>query len=289
MNHRRLNPPLPPLGTLAWAGLALLAGCGAPGAPTPPLLRAAASQTRTGEEAYLTGHAAAAVPALKEAVRLHLAAGDVPGTARALLNLALAQRGAADVAGATATAAQLHELTPAARQQLEEQPGKSDASAELASASDWLDALLALDRGDPAAASASLASAQLKLPGASPWPGRLEELRAELALAEGRFPEAVTRARAAGAASAAAGDRAEQARAWRCAGAAHARLSLWADARTDYLAAIRIEESLGGGTRMAGDLTALAAVARSLGDGSSAELYERRARAIMTIHPPAAP
>ncbi len=269
---------------LRWAGtftaVAVLAGCAAPGNPSPPMLQAAARLTRTGEEAYLTGRAGEAVPALNDAVRLHLAAGDLPGATRALLNLALAQRAAGDLAAAVATAERLHSLTPAAQQQVREQGGKEESSAELAAASAWLDALLALDRGDSTAAAGFVASLVEKLPGSSPWPGRLETLRAEIALNEGRLPEALARARAGRAASAAARDRAEEARALQFAGAAEIRLGRWHEARADLLAALKIEEALGAGTRMAGDLRQLAIIAENLGDASEARLYKQRADAI---------
>ncbi len=269
---------------LGWGGvlttLVLLAGCATPGDPPPPLLQAAAGQTRVGEEAYLTGHAGEAVPALNEAARLHFAAGDLPGAARALLNLALAQRAAGDSVSAAATAVRMHDLTPAARQQAREQGGKEEFSAELAAASVWLDALLALDRGDSATAASLLASATEKLSGSSPWPGRLETLRAEIALGEGRFQEALGHARAGQADSAATKDRAEEARARQFAGTAHLRLGQWLEARADFLAAIKIEESLGGGARMTNDLNQLAAIAEHLGDSAAAQLYTERARAI---------
>ena len=263
-----------------FVALSLLAGCATPGEPPPPLLQAAAGQTRLGEEAYLTGHAGEAVPALNEAARLYLSAGDLPGAARALLNLALAQRAAGDSVSAAATAVRLHDLTPAARQQVREHGGKEESSAELAAASIWFDALLALDRGDFAAAASLLASATEKLPGSSPWPGRLETLRAEIALGEGRFPEALAHARAGQAASAAARDRAEDARALQFAGTAQLRLGHWLEARAYFLAALKIEESLGGGARMTNDLNQLAAVAEHLGDSAAAQLYTERARAI---------
>jgi len=259
--------------------LGLVAGCAATGDGPPPLLRAATGQTRAGEEAYLSGHAAEAVPALGEAVRLHLAAGDLPGAARALLNLALALRAAGDATAAAATAARLHDLTPAAQQQARE-GAPAEAAVELAAASAWLDALLALDANDFPTASALLATAPGPLASSSPWPGRVETLRAELALGEGRFADALVHARAGQAASAAAKDRAEEARARRFAGAAHVRLGQWPEAREDFLAALRIEETLGGGGRMAGDLTQLAAIAGQLGDSSAAQWYTQRARAI---------
>ena len=268
--------------TAGIAGLIFSAGCAAPGDPPAPLLHAAASATRAGEEAYLSGRASEAIPALSEAVRLHLAAGDLPGAARALLNLALAQRGAGDMPAATATAVRLRELTPAARQQLRERAGRADEISEIAAADDWLDALLALDRGDLAAAENLISISGVKLPAASPWPGRVETLRAEVALKEGHFDDALARARVGRVASEAAHDRGEQARAWRIAGAAQVGLAHWPEARADFLAAISIEEKLGGGHRMADDLNQLASIAEQLGEADDARIYRERAKAILS-------
>jgi len=263
-----------------FAALIFFAGCAAPGDGPPPMLRAAAVQTRAGEEAYLAGRAADAVPALAEAVRLHLAAGDLPGAARALLNLALAERAAGDTGAAAATAMRLRDLTPPALQQARQQGAPAESLAGISAGSVWLDVLLALERGDTAAAGALLNAVGEKFPGSSPWPGRLETARAQLALAEGRFAAALTHARAGGAACAAAGDRAEEARARRLAGAARVRLDQWNEARADFLAALKLEESLGGGARMAGDLRQLSAIAEHQGDSAEAQLYSQRAAVI---------
>ena len=280
-----------PAPRLAWleisVALVLLGGCAAtPVEGTSPLLRAAAAQARVGEEAYLGGHASEAVPTLNEAVRLHLAGGDLPGASRALLNLALAQRAAGDAAAAAATAARLTELTPAALQQAHEARAPSAIGSEIATATNWLNALLALDRGDFPTASAQLSAVSGSLPGSSAWSGRVANLRAELALGEGRLMDALTLARSGQVASAAARDRAEEARSWRIAGTAEVRLARWSEAQAEFLAAVRIEEALGGGNRMAGDLTQLAAIAGRLGDTRAAELYTRRAQAITTARSP---
>jgi len=262
------------------SALTLLAGCAEPPPGPPPLLRAAARQTRAGEAAYLTGHADEAVPALAESVHLHLAAGDTPGACRALLNLALAERGAGDAKAAGATARQLRGLAPAARQQAAEAGAVSEADA----ASAWLDALLALDQGDSAAAASLLAGAPAGFAKASPWPGRLETLRAEIALGQGRFAEALAHAQAGRTSCAAAHDQSEEARALRLAGSARIGLGKWLEARADFLAAVHLEELLGGGARMAGDLDHLATIAEHLGDREGARLYTQRARAIAGEH-----
>ncbi|MBM3853570.1 MAG: hypothetical protein FJ399_10490 [Verrucomicrobia bacterium] len=222
------------------------------------------------------------MPAMREAVRLHLAAGDLPGAARTLVNLALAERAAGDAAGAAATAARLRELTPAAGHQAVERGRRNDDSRlELTAASAWLDALLAFDRGETALAAGSLAAVSPKLPRKSPWNGRVAALRAEIALAEGRLVDAGALARSAIPAAAAARDVSEEARAHRLLGASHMRLGRWADARTSLLAAVRLEERLGAGERMARDLEQLATVAEKLGDATAAGLYTARARAII--------
>jgi tetratricopeptide (TPR) repeat protein len=272
------------INTAMLAVIVFAAGCATPGDGPPPLLRAAAGQTRAGEEAYLSGRASDAVPSLSEAARLHLAAGDLPGGCRALLNLALAQRAAGDTAAATATATRLRELTPAAQQQAREQTGREGLTGELATATAWLDALLAVGRSDFAAAARLLGSADTKFPASSPWPGRLETLRAEVALGETRWLEARIHARAGVTACAAAGDRAEEARAWQLAGTAQLHLEEWTAARADFLEALKLEETLGGGARMAADLKQLALIADRLGDTSTAQLYAQRAAAITGAH-----
>lgn len=267
----------------AASGLALFASCAGPGEALAPRLRAAAERARAGEQAYGSGRPAEAASALAEAVRLRLASGDLPGAARALVNLALAQRAASDTSGAMATATRLRELTPAARQQVTERSGKNDAAAhELFAATAWLDALLALDRGETSAASRALVGVNLSLPPSSPWPGRVATLRAEVALAEGRAADAVTLARSALPACAAAHDRSEEARAQRLLGTAQLRLDRWPEARTSFLAAIILEETLGAGERLARDLEQLAAISEKLGDTSAASLYAARARAIVS-------
>ncbi|MBI4624572.1 MAG: hypothetical protein HY736_15315 [Verrucomicrobia bacterium] len=267
---------------VAWPALGLLAGCAAPGDAPPPRARAATQQARAGEAAYLVGHPAEAVSALSEAVRLHLAAGDLPRAAHGLVNLALAQRAAGDAAGAAGTAARLRELAPAARQQAGERAGKKNEAAglELGAATAWLDALLALDRGETATAASLLVAVTVTLPAASPWPGRIATLRADVALAEGRTADALALARTGVAACAAARDRSEEARAHRLMAGAHMRLAQWSEARASLLAAVRLEETLGAGERMARDLEQLAAIAEKLGDAAAAQLYAARARAI---------
>jgi hypothetical protein len=267
--------------TLAVSTLFAFASCAGSGNTPAPRQRALLAQARAGETAYLTGRASEAVAPLREAVRLQLATGDLPGAARGLVNLALAQRAAGDPTGAAATAGRLRELTPAAQQQAGagNRAGNS-ASAELTAGTAWLDALLALDQGDAPGASRSLFVVPSKLPAASPWPGRVETLRAAIALAEGRAADAVVHARAAQAACAAAQDRAEEARALRLAGQAHVQLAQWMDARARFLSAVRIEETLGAGERMAGDLDQLAAIATKMGETAAADLYAQRARAI---------
>jgi len=267
--------PLPARSLLAagLAGLLLaLAACSSPQASPAPKLRAAARQARLGEEAYLTGRLDEAIRALREAVRLHLSAGDVPGAGRSLVNLALAQRAAGQPAGALGTAALLLQLAPAADQQARER----GAAGEAMIASAWLTALLAVDRGEPAAAAGALAALPPG-PYAPLWTGRIENVRADLALASGRPAEALDHARAGRPASAAAGDRAEEARALRLAGTARLGLGQWTEARAEFLAAVRLEESLGGGARMAGDLYHLAEIAEHQGDAPAARLYTARA------------
>ncbi|MBS0661825.1 MAG: hypothetical protein JSR48_01055 [Verrucomicrobia bacterium] len=248
--------------------------------PPAPLIREAAGRSRAGEEAYLSGRAGEAVSALAEAERLYRAAGDLPGAIRADVNLALAQRGAADAAAAQATAQRARELLPAAVQQARERPDGTGEVAELAVMTAWLEALLALDRGEGAPAAGLLEKLPGALPSGSPWPGRVETLRAELDLNRRQWAAAVAHARAGQAASAAARDRAEEARALRLAGAAEMGLGKWGAARADLLAAVRLEESLGGGARMAGDLAQLATIAGQLGDPAGARLYAARAQAI---------
>jgi tetratricopeptide (TPR) repeat protein len=262
-------------------GFALAAGCGSPATAPAPRLETAARQTHAAESAYLNGRTADAVTAFADAARLQMTAGDLPGAARSLLNLALAQRSAGIAAAAQFTAGQLRELTPAAQQQARERPANgTTAAVELGAAAGWLDALLALDRGEVEAANAALASVDVKLPATSPWPGRVATLRAQAALATGRIDETITQARIAQAACAAAHDPSEEARAQRLAGAAFMRRAQWAEAKRYFLAAVQLEQSLGAGERMAGDLNRLAEITTQLGDADNARLYAARARAI---------
>jgi tetratricopeptide (TPR) repeat protein len=274
------------LGPAFLAAAALLpAGCSSPPRePAPPYQQDAAAEAKSAREAYGEGRIDSAIASLRESVRLRLSGGDLPGAARSQLNLALAERAAGDPAAASASAARLREMTPGAVQQVREQAGAGDGSreAELEAASSWLDALLALDQGDVALAQARAPARDGELAPASQMRGRIDTLHAEIALRAGRFAEAGDLARAGRAASAGAGDPSEEAHAWSLAGASHAGMGDWAGARADYLAAVGIEERIGGGARMAGDLRQLAAAAERLGDPGDARLYTQRADAIQS-------
>ena len=200
-------------------------------------------------------------------MRLRLAGGDLPGAARSELNLTLAERASGDAAAAASEAARLETLTPGAVQQAREQggPAAEAREAELEDAASWLDALLALDRGDTDFAKTRGPGRDSRLAAGSQMRARIENLHAAIALRAGRFAEAADLARAGEEAGAAAGDPAEEAHAWRPRGAAHAGAGAWIVACPDYIAAVRIEERIGGGSRMAGDLRQLAMIAGHLG------------------------
>ncbi|HVU18722.1 MAG TPA: hypothetical protein VHD32_17595 [Candidatus Didemnitutus sp.] len=261
--------------SLAAGVVALVLGaCAGPDQAPAPLLREAARQNRIGEEAYLRGDHRHAEPALVECVRLHLAAGDIPGAVLALVNEVLEER-TTDPAKAAATAKRLSDLLPAAVQQSPDQAGN------LTIAVGWINGSLALDAGDAvAAAQASDVFVPARASVADRWEARLENLRADIALHQNRNAEAVTSAQSARRFAAKAKDVAEEARACRLSGTAHRALSQWNESRTDLLAAVHLEQELGGGSRMAGDLKILADVSEHLGDSSSAALYRQRADAI---------
>jgi tetratricopeptide (TPR) repeat protein len=267
---------------LAAFAAAVLPGHGCSSAPREPVAAYqadAAASAKSAREAYGDGRPESAAADLRESVRLRLAGGDLPGAARSQLNLALAERASGDAAAAAAAAARLRELTPGAVQQAREQggPGSASREAELEDSSSWLDALLALDRGDAEGARSLAPGRDGRLAPASQVRGRIETLRAAIALRDGRFAEAVDLARAGRAAGAEAGDAPEEAHALALAGAAHAAAGAWAQARADYLSAVGIEERIGGGSRMAADLRQLAVIAGRLGDGDDARLYAQRA------------
>jgi tetratricopeptide (TPR) repeat protein len=257
-----------------------MSGCSGPDHPPPPLLREAARENRVGDDAYLRGDSARAIPALVESARLHLAAGDLPGTLTALLNLALARRAAGDLVAARATSARMGDLLAPARQQAATELARNDLTAQTG----WVEGLIALDAGDPKAAQAATDRVPLAGRGLSArWEARVESLRGEVALRQERPAEALTHAKNALSASARALDRAEEAHARRLSAAARMAQSQWTDARTDLLASIALEEQLGAGTRMAGDLESLAVVTDKLGDRENAELYRARAQAIKSV------
>ena len=263
---------------------AVLAGCSTAREPTAPYLEAAAAEARSAQEAYLGGRFGDAIVGLREAVRLHLAAGDLPGAARSQLNLALAERAAADHPGAAVAAARLRDLTRGAVQQVREGAGARSADApteaELEASSGWLGALLALDEGDVAQAQALAPPAGLELASSSQMRGRIETLRATIAVRSGRFGEAVKLADTGRIASEDAHDLSEVAHAWSLEGEGRAGMGDWPGARGDYLAAVALEERMGGGARMAEDLRQLAVVSEHLGDSGDAKLYSLRAEAI---------
>ena len=231
------------------------------------------------------GRFADAIPSLRESVRIHLAAGDLPGAARSQLNLAMAERAAADPGAASASAARLRDLTQGAVQQVRERGGDAGADrqleAELLAASGWLDALLALDAGDVDRAQALSPPASAELAGSSQMRGRIETLRSAIAIRDGRFAEAVRLAVAGRTESAQANDPSEVAHAWGLEGAGDAGMGDWPGARGAYLAAVAVEERIGGGARMAADLRQLAMISEHLGDSGAARLYSLRADAIL--------
>lgn len=264
---------------LSCAACALFVGCAAPGDAPAPLLREAARLNRLGEDAYLRGDNRRSVPALTEGVRLHLAAGDLPGAEMAMVNLALAQRVAGKAEDAPATVKRLNELLPAAVQQAPEQAG------DLNAATAWITGTLALDSGDIAAArQAADRPIPLKPPVADRWEARLKNLEAEVALRANRPSDALAPAQSARTLAGKSKDRGEEARAWRFEGAAHRALSQWNESRAALQSAVRLEQQLGGGTRMAGDLRNLAEVSEHLGDSENAALYRQRAEAIESAH-----
>ena len=285
MSARRESARLGLRPAIAAAALLGLAACSsAPREAVAPYQSAAAAEAKSAQEEYGEGRVGGAILSLKESVRLRLAGGDIPGAARSQLNLALAERASGDPAAAAAAAARLSELTPGAVQQVREQggPGGGDREAELEDSSSWLDALLALDRGDIELAQSRAPGRDGQLAAASQMRGRIETLHAAIALREGRFAEAGEFARAGRAASAEASDPSEEAHADALAGAAHMGAGAWTEARADYLAAVRIEERIGGGARMALDLRQLAVISGRLGDGAAARLYTGRADAIQS-------
>jgi len=270
---------------LAAAALLSLGACSsAPRDPVAPYQSAAAAEAKSAQEDYGGGQIGGAILSLRDSVRLRLAGGDLPGAARSELNLALAERASGDSAAAAAAASRLRELTPGAVQQAREQGGTAGAGreAELEDSSSWLDALLALDQGDTALAQSRAPGRDGQLAANSQMRARIETLHAAIALSGGRFAEAGDLARAGRAASIEAGDPPEEAHACALAGAAHMGSGAWIEARADYLAAVRIEERIGGGTRMALDLRQLAVISGRLGDGATARLYTGRADAIQS-------
>ncbi len=268
-------------GRLAALAAAALAGCSGPAERPPPYQEAAALEARSGQEAYLLGRFGDAITSLREAVRLRLAAGDLPGAARSQLNLALAERASASAAAASAEADRLREMTQGAVQQLGERGGAgAGAAAELEAASGWLDGLLALDAGDLDRAQALAPRAQ---PEVSPqMRSRIGTLQAAIALRGGRFSEAVALAAGAREAGEAAHDLPEVAHAWGLEGEGDAGMGSWLRARDACLAAVAIEERIGGGGRMAVDLRELALICGHLGRGADARLYTLRADEIMS-------
>lgn len=259
----------------------VLGGCsGGPADSVPPGQAQAAAAAQSAQDAYSKGRIDSAILSLRESVRLHLVAGDLPAASRSLLNLALAERAAGDAPAAAAAAARLRDLAPAAVQQAGERGGGTAQAAELTAASAWLGALLSLDRGDLAEARAGAPAPDPQLAPSSQMRGRIGTLQAAIALRAARFAEALQRAKEARAAAADAQDPSEEAHAWSLSGAAHAGQGDLTSARSDYREAIRIEERIGGGLWMAADLRRLASVSNQLGDGADARLYVQRADAI---------
>lgn len=230
------------------------------------------------EADYLADRPSRAVSGWHEAARLQLSAGDAAAVTRSWTNLALAQRAAGDPGGARETAARLRGLSSAPVELRGDQ--RKNAFSESGIAASWIEALLALDGGNLAAARQSLPALPSDLHRESPWRGRVGCLRAEIALREQDFAGALAQAKEAGRACRASLDRPEEARAHRLAGTAQARLGDWLGARTDFAAAVELERSLGAGARLAGDLEQLAVACENAGDRLAAERHRAQARAI---------
>jgi len=113
-----------------------------------------------------------------------------------------------------------------------------------------------------------------------PWRMALLGVLARIALESGDLDLATTRAGEVRAAAAQAGDRREEANAWRLLGEAAARSGRNDEARSAFSAALTIDKEIEAPARIALDLLALARLELAQGNRAAARGYARRAAAV---------
>lgn len=255
---------------LAAAVLTLaLAGCAAPGAEKSVAARqeAAIEANRRGESYVRHGELENAARAYREALRLSQSLDHPDAIAANAINLSIVRQRQGRFADARAS------LAEAAR------PGTRLSSARQSEVA-LRHALLDLDEGRFATAADWVSRAQAYCFQGCALAGAIHNVRAQLALREGRVDAAAASARAALDASRGAGQPAETANSLRLLGVAALRSGDAAAARGHLEQALALDRDLGVPRKIALDLLALGRAAAIGGDREAARAYYARALAV---------
>lgn len=263
-----MSRDFPAISTLLLGALALggITGCYSPAKPLPPALNEAVSWSAEAEEAFRAGRHAAAQQGYKNALDLHIAAGNTPGIVRNLVNLAVVQHTAGQNAAARQSLAALERHRAA-------NPSSARLDAEtraLLAEAGWLQAHMCIDEG-------RLADAQGEIDrlGSPSGSARLLNLRARLLLAQKQPGEALSTARKAW--GTARGDVLEQADAARYQARALEQLGQASEAARWYQTAVPLDQNASRSHLVADDWLGLARTAQNTGSKEQSRHFARLA------------
>ena len=250
--------------------LVAVAGCSqSPKAQTSAARQAAAIEANRKGESYVRhGELESAARSYAEALRLSQSLEDSEGIAANAINLSIVRQRQGRFADARGALSAISE-----RRNLKFSPLRQ-AEAALRHA------LLELDERRFEGAAEWVAKASGHCGERCPLSGAIHNVRAQLALHDGRLDAAAASARAALDVSRTAGDRAELANALRILGVTALRQGDAAGARTQLEQALALDREIGAPRKIAFDLLALGRAAALGGDREAARAYYGRALAV---------
>jgi tetratricopeptide (TPR) repeat protein len=263
-----MSPDSSVLNRIVLAALALSAmtGCYSPAKPLPPALNEAISWAAEAEAAFRDGRHAAAQQGYKNALDLHIAAGNIPGVVRNLVNLAVVQHTSGQNAAARQSLTALDRHLTANHSSLRLD---SETRALVAEAG-WLKAHMCIDEG-------RLTEAQKEIDrlGSSSGNARLLNLRARLLLAQKQPAGALASARKAW--GVAKGDASELGDAARYQARALEQLGQASEAARWYQTAVPIDQNAFRTHLVADDWLGLARTTHQTGSTEQARHFARLA------------
>ena len=255
---------------LLLVGLLALTACSqAPRSQSTAARQAAAIEANRKGETYVRhGELDSAARSYREALRLSQSLEDAEGIAANAINLSIVRQRQGRFADARASLGAVLE-----------QPNLRFSGARLGEAS-LRHALLDMDERKFSAAEAWVTRATQHCGERCPLSGAIHNVRAQLALQAGETESAAASARAAQAASRAAGDRAELANALRLLGLTALRSGNPVDARAHLEQALVLDREIGAPRKIVLDLLALGRAAALGGERDAARAYYARALAV---------